>query len=268
MSNLKGWLDPMKEDTGDSGPRSGQIRHVLILGCGRSGTSIFGELFDQLNGYTYHCEPPFGELFGYDYSRPVAVKVPKECPDFPASPGLSFPLEELRCVIAAPLQIFWIVRHPLDAVCSLRVGIAQNWGHHPKPPDWRGWRTRPLIEQCAHHWNYINSEGYRQVREMAHVVRFEDMVREPELFARAICRDVGLDLAGPGSSIKQWASRVQDSNNERFVEAECSKNYSRPDHRVRIGRWKENLSQNDVRAVFAIVHETAAQFHYRLDENG
>ena len=31
--------------------------NVAILGCGRSGTSIFGELFEAIPGYTYYSEP-------------------------------------------------------------------------------------------------------------------------------------------------------------------------------------------------------------------
>ena len=33
------------------------MKNVLILGCGRSGTSIFGELFESLPGFSYLSEP-------------------------------------------------------------------------------------------------------------------------------------------------------------------------------------------------------------------
>ena len=39
--------------------REGFPSHVIILGCGRSGTSIFGELFEHIPGYMYYSEPPF-----------------------------------------------------------------------------------------------------------------------------------------------------------------------------------------------------------------
>ena len=38
------------------------VHHVLILGCGRSGTSIFGELLEHLAPYTYYSEPAFADL--------------------------------------------------------------------------------------------------------------------------------------------------------------------------------------------------------------
>ena len=114
--------------------KANTVHHVVILGCGRSGTSIFGELFEHLEPYTYFSEPFFAELLEFDFSRPIAVKV-------------------------------------------------NDWGHHPKPPDWRDWLERPLIERCAHHWNYINSLGYKKIRALARVKHFEAMIQSPRRFA-------------------------------------------------------------------------------------
>ena len=238
------------------------VKHVVLLGCGRSGTSIFGELFDTLDGYTYYSEPPFSDVMGYDFTDPVAVKVPRESADFAPTPGLSFPLSTLQRVVANRLHLFWIVRHPLDAICSLRPGIANDWGHHPQPPDWKQWLPRPLIEQCAHHWDYINSLGFEQIRNVATVVHFEDMIAEPAEFARGVCAELGINGGSQRANLQTWSDRVQDSNNSAFIEAECSRNYSRPDHRVRVGRWKENLSASEVDAASNLVRETAATFGY------
>ncbi len=120
----------------DGEPQGKRASHVIVLGCGRSGTSIFGELFAGLPGYSYYSEPPFEDLAGYGYAAPVAIKVPKPARGRPTSPGLSFLVSELCAAVPEPRQIFWLVRHPLDAICSLRVGISKNWGHHPRPPDW------------------------------------------------------------------------------------------------------------------------------------
>jgi hypothetical protein len=72
--------------------------------------------------------------------------------------------------------------------------------------------------------------------------------------AARYARDDPADLDG-------WADRVQDSNNERFVEAETSRGYSRPDHSRRVGRWR-NLAE-DVDRAWPIVEDAAsAQFGY------
>ena len=238
--------------------------HVIILGCGRSGTSIFGELFEHLPNYTYYSEPPFADLATYDYSSPVAIKVPKESPGFPASPGLPFPWETLLATVPEPRTIYWQLRHPLDTICSLRVGIANDWGHHPKPPDWRSWLDRPLLERCAHHWNYINSVGLATVKDHVTLSRFEDILINPRAFAERAGQQVQLDTAQHATALDAWAHRVQNTNNARFVEAKTSREYSRPDHTVKIDRWKENLSEADLTQVIPIIRKTAEETGYTL----
>jgi hypothetical protein len=240
----------------------------MILGCGRSGTSIFGELFEHIPVYTYRSEPPFEDVMGADYRRPQAFKVPRDSDRFgKPEPGLSFPLSAMRA-LRPDRRFFWIVRHPLDAISSLRVGIAQNWGHHPRPPDWQDWLGRPLVEQCAHHWAFLNRAGYGQMKDVATVVRFEDMIAEPAGFAAGVCRTLGLDPADFADSLAVWSNRVQDSNNAKFVEARTSRGYSRPDHTRRVGRWRENLAAEDVDRAWPIVAEAAATFGYTRDRVG
>lgn len=235
---------------------------VLILGCGRSGTSIFGELFASLDGYEYLSEPAFSEVTSR-FCEGMAIKVPAESAEFPADPGLSFPLKVLLDV-SPTTRIFWIVRHPLDTISSLRIGIGQDWKHHPRPPDWQEWLDKSLIERCAHHWNHINSTGFDAVRETATLVRFEDMIENPARFAETAIAAVGSGLSGHHGSIEKWADRVQDTNNEKFIEAQTSRNHSRPDHSVRIGRWRENLSAEDVNTAISIVSDTNERFGYNL----
>lgn len=234
---------------------------VMILGCGRSGTSIFGELFDGLDRYVYRSEPSFEAVLAADYGVPQAFKVPRESDLHPARPGLSFPLD--RFLAAAPgARLFWIVRHPLDAVCSLRVGIAKQWGHHPRPPNWKHWLAQPLIAQCAHHWEFLNRVGYAEVEQCATLVRFEDMIADPARFSAGICDALAIDPGANAAHLARWARRVQNSNNKDFVEAETSRSYSRPDHKVRVDRWRENLNSEEVAAIWDIVGRTALAMGY------
>lgn len=238
--------------------------HVVILGCGRSGTSVFGELFAHLPAYEYYSEPLFANLPTYDYSSPVAMKVPKESTGFSPSPGLPFPWETLLAVVPPPRTIYWQIRHPLDTICSLRVGIANDWGHHPKPLDWQDWLDRPLIERCAHHWDYINSVGLTTVRDQVTISRFEDMLLSPRTFAKDVCQRVQIDVFQHATALNDWAQRVQNVNNAQFVEAKTSREYSRPDHTVKIDRWRENLSEEDLARVIPIIQETAKRTGYKL----
>lgn len=200
------------------------------------------------------------------FSTPVAIKVPTESEGHRATPGLSFPLETMLSWLPEPRRIYWQVRHPLDAIASLRVGISDGWGHHPRPPDWRSWLDRPVIERCAHHWSYINGVGYARVKDLVRVCRFEDMLTDPDVFAASICADVGADAAENAADLAAWSTSVQDTNNENFVEARTSRPYSRPDRTRRLGRWRENLTRDEVRRVLPIVREAAGGLGYPLPE--
>lgn len=241
-----------------------KMSHVLILGCGRSGTSIFGELFEHLSPYTYFSEPDFDDLSSIDFSVPVAIKVPRKSKIYPSDKGLSFSLEKLKEVIPGPLKIYWQLRHPLDTICSLKVGISNNWGHHPQPHDYENWLGEPLIKQCAYHWTYINQYGYYQVANIAQINRFEDMLADPLGFASKIAQEVGVDVEQNSSEIRAWAARVQNKNNKSFVEAKTSRAYSTQDHTVKVNRWKENLSEEDVNLIVPMIRKLADTFAYEL----
>ncbi|WP_235296400.1 sulfotransferase domain-containing protein [Portibacter marinus] len=235
--------------------------HALVLGCGRSGTSIFGELFQDIGGFKYYSEPDMDLIMNLEISNHIAIKVPRETAKYPGKNGLSFPLDEFLDKFDHDVQVFWIVRNPLDTICSLKVGIARNWGHHPRPPDWQKWLSKPLVMQCAHHWNYINTVSYESAKSVAKTVHFEDMIRNSKSWAEAVLRHINLE----NPTIEHWAQRVQDQNNQAFVEAKTSVEYSLDDHSKRVGRWKENLNEEEVAMIWPMVRETASNFGYDLD---
>ena len=121
---------------------------------------------------------------------------------------------------------FLAVATSLRYDCSLRTGIAQDWGHHPRPPDYQDWSNRSLLEKCAHHWDYINSIGYRKVATICQVTRLETMIHGPLAFARSICRQLTLREDRYRKDLMIWAKSVQNTNNQHFVEAQTSKLYS------------------------------------------
>lgn len=237
---------------------------VCILGCGRSGTSIFGELFQSLPNYRYYSEPEWIEFAAINFDTPVAIKVPKPPEHSTTTPGLPFKLRDFLKIFPEHGVIFWQVRHPLDAICSLRVGIAKNWGHHPRPPDYKEWAPRSLVERCAHHWNYLNTVGYQQMKDLVQVNRFEDMIKEPLRMALEKTIQAGVENARSIPEIEHWALRVQDKNNQKFQEADCSKPYSRNDHIRKVGRWKENLTEQQISQILPIVRKGAEIFGYNL----
>lgn len=95
---------------------------------------------------------------------------------------------------------------------------------------------------------------------------FEAMVRSPWQFANTICREIGLDIEAHEPALAEWANRLQNTNNEHFVEAKTSRNYSRADHQKRIDRWKENLTDKQINSVTGILRKTARKFGYSLNQ--
>lgn len=183
------------------------ISNVIILGCNRSGTSIFGELFEHLRPFRYYFEPCFDTVRAIDFSAgPVAIKVPKMPYRGPVTPGLTVCIEDLLAVVPEPRAIFWQVRHPLDTICSLRPGILDKWSHSPRPPDWAQWMNRSLVERCARHWQFINTEGYAAVRDFATVSQYERLACTPNEFAVDICARIGFPAGEAAAGPANWAA--------------------------------------------------------------
>ncbi len=239
-------------------------KHALVLGCGRSGTSILGEFFLALSTFSYFSEIGMDEVMKMTTDGSLAFKVPRSSDRYPPEAGLSFELSTMLEKLQNDVQIFWIVRHPLDTICSLKVGISKNWGHHPRPRDWQEWRDRPLLAQCAHHWKYINEVGFQKIKKHAILLYFEDMISDATATASTILDHVKAEETVDSTTVKNWINRIQNSNNKDFVEAETSRPYSRNDHKNRVGRWKENMTEAEAAFTWEMVQTTAIKFGYHL----
>jgi hypothetical protein len=241
--------------------------NIVILGSARSGTSIFGELFELLPGFRYYFEPGLERLSALDYDLgPIAVKMPRAADVTRTTPGLAFLLEEMVNIVRDPFRILWQVRHPLDAICSLRVGIQANWAHGPRPQEWETLRTLPLIEQCAHYWAYVNGVGFQAVRDRASVYRYEDMIVDPRGAAVRACKEAEVDGPAVEAAVERWCSLVSNDKSPDAYEAKHQVRWSRLDHSARTGRWRENLSPDDIRLALPIVSKAAHVFGYELAE--
>ena len=64
-----------------------------------------------------------------------------------------------------------------------------------------------LIERCARHWHFINTEGYAAVRDFAVVSHYERLVAQPNAFAREVCSAIRLPFEEAGQ-LASWLARV------------------------------------------------------------
>ena len=83
-------------------------------------------------------------------------------------------------------------------------------------------------------------------------------------FSREICVQLEIDPELHNLELKSWNRRVQNNNNEDFIEALTSRPYSTQDHRKKINRQKENSTKENIDEIVPMVRQTAAQFGYVL----
>ena len=83
-------------------------------------------------------------------------------------------------------------------------------------------------------------------------------------FSREICVQLEIDPELHNLELKSWNRRVQNINNEDFIEALTSRPYANQDHSNKINRWKENLTKEHLEEIVHMVCQTAAQFEYVL----
>jgi hypothetical protein len=231
---------------------------TLLFGCPRSGTSILGELFEHVPGYQFYFEPSMTAVKRLDHDtwewalkNPIGPK--------PWTPGLACDLDELRGSVPHPMSVF-IVRHPLDVICSMRPSMETELRHGPTPPDAEE-LTDPLDRGMAV-WNWVNGPGYTVIKERrdVHLVKFEDLVREPVEESLKILNHVG--RFPTADSIKQYTSLL--SNRTGGYEAKHQDKWVTQDHELRIGRWRSQLSEEEVSRCWPQVSEIAREFGYKI----
>lgn len=246
--------------------RGSRPRHVVVLGCGRSGTSNLGELFEAVPQYDHRFEPAMSELRTLPFdSRPVAVKVPTDDRARRArfTPGLPFDLEELLDAVPQPRALLWVVRHPLDTICALRPGIAADWAHDPRPDDFGRWLDRPLVERCARHWANVNGAGHDRVGALAEVVRYEDLVFRPVEAASRVLRHAGFDRRSATSTAEAWAGRVGNDEGDAAHDPR-QQHWLSSGNPQAIGRWQTELGRDDVERVRPVLGTVPDKFGYEI----
>ncbi len=241
------------------------MKNILIMGCSRSGTSIFGELFQNIDGLRYVWEPILDKI------PPVAGATVMKSPTMEATyqgridqltPGLAFNVDTMLRVLPEP-AVIWLVRHPLDTICSLRPGIADDWHHHPRPPNWRAWKTKPLVEQCARHWRFINETGRAEIRpEPVITIRYEDLVSNPVDTGYVALTAAGISANAAKDAVAKWAPGV--SPDKGGYEADMQTRWSRNDHSRRIGRWRENLSNEETDICWSVLGDSPLTYGYDM----
>lgn len=152
-----------------------------------------------------------------------------------------------------------IVRDPRDVVCSMReVWFAQG-------------RTVSAIAQ-----DWVNRLTMFQVDALQFparlmVLRYEDLVTQPAEWVRQICNFINLSFDAKQLDFFERApERMSELSELRTAAGTTSAAARRSIHALtarettgeRIGRWRKDLSSDDVKAIEEIVSPTARVFRY------
>lgn len=228
---------------------------VLLFGCPRSGTSILGELFEHIPGYQFYFEPSLTRVQRLDHgSWDWALKNP--IGPQPWTPGMACDLDDLFAAVPDPVSVF-IVRHPLDAVCSLRPGMALGWNHGPPPPGSDN-ITDPLRRATAI-WNWVNNEGHTNLteRQVPLLVTFEALVNDSDTEITRILEHCKIPVP---ATIGRYTSLISDRTGG--YEAKHQDRWVTEDHDRRVGRWRNQITDAELAVTWAAVAATAARFGY------
>ncbi len=257
---------------------------VFIVGCARSGTSIFGEALAAHPGITYLFElsPMWSGLVGEredhrldathagdDVARrvyegfteasspaPVAVLVEKNPKHVLRMPFLDriFPWA----------RYLHIVRDGRDVTASLMFrNRGERWGHL-EIPGWRELLARHPREnhvRCAHQWRdsvTIARQDGSRLGDRYLEVSYERLVRDPGVEVPRALGFIGLAVT---DEVREFWTKIRDETRGSYHARKQVRHYVE-NHSRRIGRFRENLTPGQQRDVEGICQELLVELGY------
>lgn len=262
-------------------------RTVFLVGCARSGTSIFGELLaaHPAVAYLFEVSDIWNAIFPdrdddrlerEDAEHREAVeRLHRELAGRVDDPSAGVILEKnpkhaLRVGFldaAFPgCRFLHLVRDGRDVVSSLMFrNRGSRWGHLRVP----GWKE--LLERypeasharCAHQWRAAVKAVEEDARDLDPArllrVRYEDLVSEPVETATSTLNFLGLEVT---PEVLEVAAKIQDSTRGSYHARKQVRHYV-DNHSRRIGRYEENLTPEQIEEVEAICGDVLDELGYR-----
>ncbi|MCY4600502.1 MAG: sulfotransferase domain-containing protein [Acidobacteria bacterium] len=221
--------------------------------------AILREVFDEHLGLSssdltpeelLRYRPRLHELLAAELPRPSFVKVHDACLRVPGG-GLLFPP-------AATLGAIYIVRNPLDVAVSL--GHFWNWPmaravaevNRPEAAlSSLGLGIHEMLPQRLSTWTGHAASWLDQLELPVHVVRYEDLLVDPEAEFEAVLRFAGLDpeagrIARAVEHARFDGLRAQEERSGFHEKPRTARFFFRAG---RAGSWRDTLSRDQVRAL-------------------
>lgn len=249
---------------------------VFITGCARSGTSILGELVESHPRVMYVYEERIWRTLGEtdhhavttdDISSKNMIKLRKWMKMYKRKNKIVVE-KNPRHIVRVPFikhifpdaKIIHIVRDGRDVSCSLKSGLCGKTWAHVKPPRWREIeRDYEGVVRCARAYHDIMQYPMRDLESIEHLqVKYEDYVANPEKIAYKVFEHIGLPMH---DNVIEFSSKVQDTMEGSYV-ARHQMRWYKNDHSKRIGRWRENMTEEEQEEVNKILKPVLKYYGY------
>lgn len=257
-----------------------ELPMAFVVGCARSGTSILGELlaahpqvdylFEVNKIWCCAGEPSDGShRLSADAATRRVCRMLRRAFRRQSRPGAGLIVEKSpRNALRIPFlraafphaKIIHIIRDGRDTACSLVPGMASGKWMHLRPPDWRQIEAKYHgVLRCAVAWESIIQIALADLEQTNHLeVRYERLVTDPLNVADELLAFLELPCA---PSVREFAQRIQDRTAGSY-QARFQTQWYRPDHQVRIGRWRENLTPAQQAAIHSLIGPTLTRLGY------
>lgn len=261
-------------------------RLAFVVGCARSGTSILGEALAAHPGveYLFELSPMWSELIedredhrleaadaAPDLARGAYLALAGAAKGRAATGALVIeknPKHVLRLGFLGVLfpwaRFVHILRDGRDVTASLMFrNRGAEWGHLKVP----GWRR--LLEEyprenhmrAAHQWRLAVEHARRDAEALEGrylELRYESLVESPSAALAGVLAWLGLESS---SETEAFCRKIQDETRGSYHARKQVRHYVE-NHARRIGRYRENLSPEQIAEVEAVCGDLLGELGY------
>lgn len=239
---------------------------AFVVGCARSGTSILGELiashpevrylFEAHDAWSLAGSGPDGSdrLVADDVSPEDQQRIRRwfaqhhrdESLLVEKNPRSALRIPMIRSIFPEA-RLIHIVRDGRDVACSMVPGCGGNRWSHLRPPGWRQMMQQYAgAFRCAHAWLKTMQFLLDDLADTPHLlVRYEDLVADSPAKASEIFEYLQAPVT---AEVDAFCERISDRTDGSY-HAQHQSDWFRPDHEVRVGRWRQNLTDAEAETI-------------------
>lgn len=250
---------------------------IHIAGHGRSGTTILGQLFEGIGECRVEYETSAAELGMTNVGSAVNPRFKQWADSGHGRTVDKEPRNILRlaevCRVTGGKGLH-IVRDGRDVACSVvganakRNQSAQEWLAKRTNDQWDWALSRADSESMAalpdlvlvgSFWARLEVMARSKHSSAVMVVRYEDLVELPALTGGAIAEHVGgIDPA----LLARRAMKLMDDDPLGHVAHASSNNHNTDGHTVRVGRWRQQFTDDELAQLYYLAGSTYESFGY------